>query len=74
MMKRTRTLKNYFNEPNWKTLTITLLDKIEVIGQIDHIVQEETIDIRFIDCYDFSQSLGILGDSHNPQILKKRKR
>ncbi len=60
----------YFQKAN-ETLIILQLEGVEALKNINEIMEVEGVDILFIGPYDLSQSLGVPGETSNPEVVEK---
>jgi 4-hydroxy-2-oxoheptanedioate aldolase len=65
--------KDYYQFANQNTIVIAHLEGVEGLNNLDEILEVEGIDVIFIGPYDLSQSLGIPGETKNPQLIEKMK-
>ncbi len=63
----------YFKESNKNTLIILQIEGKEGLDNLDSILNVDGVDIIFIGPYDLSQSMGITGHIHHPEVLNAMK-
>ena len=63
-------IQNYIQKANDSIALIIQIEHIDALANINSIVQVEGIDAVFIGPYDFSGSMGIMGDVNDPDLLK----
>ena len=65
--------EEYFRASNQNTLIILQIEGKEGIENLDDILDVDGVDIIFIGPYDLSQSMGITGQIHHPEVLNAMK-
>lgn len=70
----TKTAKQtYFSSANSDTLTIVHIEGLAGIKNLAEIVSMDGIDVIFLGPYDLSQSCGVPGEVHHPDVISKMK-
>jgi len=57
---------------NAETMVVALLEHIDVIGNLDAILEVEGIDVFIVGPNDFSQSMGLVGQTDHPRFLEAK--
>jgi len=60
----------YFEEANRNTLVVAIVEGKEGIANLDEVLSTPGLDVVFIGPYDLSQSLGVVGQVDNPEVVR----
>ena len=61
-------VSDYFKVANNETLLIVLIEDIVAVNNLDQILTVDHIDVFFVAPGDLSQSLGLVGQMHHPEV------
>jgi 2-dehydro-3-deoxyglucarate aldolase len=61
-------VRDYFQAANDQSLLIVLIEDIAGVGNLDHIVKVDHIDVFFVAPSDLATSMGHIGNVAHPQV------
>ena len=64
-------VSDYFAKANDETLLVVLIEDVTAVENLNSILEVDNIDVFHVPPGDLAQSMGLLGQTEHPEVLKK---